>query len=365
MFTFLENFISHKPPFQASQEESLAWLLEAHVKAGGNRAELVERFQKIACKPGVINTRSYYLPDFSHRNWQEMRLFNLEKERAGANLQERMAFYREVTEKVIEEFYERETTAPDHLLHATCTGYVAPSSPQRVVSRRGWGAKTTVTHLYHMGCYSAIPAIRIGEGYLQKRPRERVDLVHTEICTIHQNPLDHAPHQVALQSLFADGCIKYSMTTSKPEGKGYRVIDTYEELLEGSLDKMIWDISPFGFYFFLAKEIPVIVLNAIQGYLKRLFQRMGLEAEKVMKSAHFAIHPGGPKILDYIQRALKLSDEQLSFSRKILASHGNISSATLPSIWKEMLNEVSRGTQVVSLAFGPGLTVAGALLEVV
>ena len=85
-----------------------------------------------------------------------------------------------------------------------------------------------------------------------------------------------------------------------------------------------------------------------------------------MKNAKFAIHPGGPKIIDAVQEALELSDKQTQESKKILFERGNMSSATLPHVWNEMLNsDIPKGTKIISLAFGPGLTLFGSVFELV
>ena len=70
--------------------------------------------------------------------------------------------------------------------------------------------------------------------------------------------------------------------------------------------------------------------------------------------------------IEAVQKTLELSDEQCAQSKKILFECGNMSSATLPHIWAEILaDQPPRGQQVCSLAFGPGLTLFGALFEVV
>jgi predicted naringenin-chalcone synthase len=79
----------------------------------------------------------------------------------------------------------------------------------------------------------------------------------------------------------------------------------------------------------------------------------------------FAVHPGGPRILDSVQKLLELEDRQLALSRNVLFERGNMSSATLPHIWMAALSDpdVRPGSLVASLAFGPGLTIAGALFR--
>ena len=98
-----------------------------------------------------------------------------------------------------------------------------PSAAQRLVAAKGWGAATRVTHAYHMGCYAAFPALRMAAGFLSAPDSlrasglKRVDVVHTEMCSLHMNPLHHAAEQLVVQSLFADGVhppIRYATPTS-------------------------------------------------------------------------------------------------------------------------------------------------------
>ena len=80
---------------------------------------------------------------------------------------------------------------------------------------------------------------------------------------------------------------------------------------------------------------------------------------------HFAIHPGGPKIIDYVVDAVGISKDQACWSYEILRQQGNMSSATIPHIFNEIINDdnIVSGTKIVAMAFGPGLTATGLLLE--
>jgi predicted naringenin-chalcone synthase len=62
---------------------------------------------------------------------------------------------------------------------------------------------------------------------------------------------------------------------------------------------------------------------------------------------------------------MKLEPWQFSHSAKVLNHYGNMSSATLPHIWKAVWDDLSipNVSKIISLAFGPGLTLAGAVLE--
>jgi predicted naringenin-chalcone synthase len=62
---------------------------------------------------------------------------------------------------------------------------------------------------------------------------------------------------------------------------------------------------------------------------------------------------------------LHLDDTQITHSRAVLFERGNMSSATLPHVWERISqdDQIKPGTLIVSLAFGPGLTMAGTLFE--
>jgi predicted naringenin-chalcone synthase len=60
-----------------------------------------------------------------------------------------------------------------------------------------------------------------------------------------------------------------------------------------------------------------------------------------------------------------LRPTQVAASRAVLKACGNMSSATLPHVWAGILADpaVPSGTLITSLAFGPGLTIYGAMLR--
>jgi predicted naringenin-chalcone synthase len=57
----------------------------------------------------------------------------------------------------------------------------------------------------------------------------------------------------------------------------------------------------------------------------------------------WAIHPGGKSILDKVEKELGLEPEQSGTSRDILRRYGNMSSATVLFLLKELLGERAAG----------------------
>lgn len=358
---FLCDFTSIRPPFETEQEKTFEWLAEAHAvsaRDGELKKTIEEKLWHVGCKPDRIAKRGHVLADFLHTNWDQMDIYRLRESPAGQNLSGRMNRYSAEVEKIFEAFYPTADFPPDDLIHVSCTGYVSPSGAQKIVSQRGWGLSTTVTHAYHMGCYGSVPALRMARGFLASCPeKKQIDIVHTEVCSLHSNPSLHQLDQLVSQSLFADGFIKYSIAR-QAKGAHLKLLSIREEVIPDSAEMMTWKVSDWGFQMFLAKEVAVFITRHLPSYLSRLLPSPS-------PSPLFAVHPGGPKILVYIQKTLGLTDGQMAHSFSVLRDYGNMSSATLPHIWDRILKdpEVPFGTQIISLAFGPGLTICGTVME--
>jgi predicted naringenin-chalcone synthase len=379
--TCLVDFKSVRPQHEAAQGDTLEWLAQMHTASERSKPSTPADFDaeafhtrmrkllhRVGCSPAKIATRGYELADGNHAVWSAMRIYDVGSHPDGAGSDARTAMYARGAEAAMETLYAETDSAPADLLHVTCTGYASPSAAQRLVARRGWGSRTRVTHAYHMGCYASLPAIRIAHGLLAGRSDAgaRVDLVHNELCTLHMHPADHSPEQLVVQSLFADGHVRYSAVPSaaRPEGvAALAVLATREEILPDSTEAMAWSVSDHGMRMTLARDVPERIARTVRDFVGALLNERGMTRADVA-SAAFAIHPGGPKVIDVMQQALELSDAQVAASRAVLLRYGNMSSATLPHIWMTILEatDVPRGTPVVSLAFGPGLTVSAALM---
>jgi len=343
--------------FRCPQKKGLEWLAEAHTVLGGSDPQRIQTLlSRYSASPDQIAFRHHELADFTHRRWKEMRLFSPK----GSDATQKAAFFDETVSSVFERFYPEGAAAPETIVHVTCTGYSAPSAAQRIVSVRDWGRSTQVLHAYHMGCYAAHPALRMAAG------QESVDIVHTELCSLHFDPTKHDPAQLIIQSLFADGCIKYRVTREpSPQSASLEILTLHDEILPNSAHVMNWAPSPLGFSMTLSKEVPLVFANALPRFARRLFEKAALDFSEEQDRAIFAIHPGGPRIIEMSEQILDLRPAQVAWSRHVLRYYGNMSSATLPHIWHRILKDdlIPNGTLIVSLGAGPGLTLSGAIFR--
>jgi predicted naringenin-chalcone synthase len=371
---FIAGFHSILPRFRTSQTALLNWLIEAHVRAdvlngglppvggGADRKTLEALFSRYSASADQIRTRGHELADFAHHDADKMRLFGP----GGSNLAQKTDFFQERANEVFERYYPPNSRAPAAIIHVTCTGYCSPSGAQRLVSIRGWGQQTEVLHAYHMGCYAAHPAIRMAMGIAATR--RSVDVVHTELCSLHLDPSNHDPAQLIIQSLFADGFIKYQVMdaeTAYPETASLELLGAHDEIIADSTDAMRWSTGPMTFSMALSREVPTLLASALPRFVVSLFEDAGFNWKVEKPSTVFAIHPGGPRIVDLSEKILSLHPDQVRWSRHILKEQGNMSSATLPHIWQEILQDpcVPEGTLIVSLGAGPGLTLSGMLFR--
>lgn len=352
----------------AAERDRIARTLQERMARYGASSEHIAQRQV-----SVLTSR--FVTQDPDNEYEPIRRFGNLRTGTGEPLDERMSLFEEIAYDVFARVYRDEAAAPpDDVIHVSCSGYLSPSPVQSFLSRRGW-LGVGVTHSYHMGCYGAFPAIRtavglVGSSYvsLPKR-KQRVDLVHTEFLSLHFDLLGDEPDNFVTSTLFADGFIKYAAYPQsefeKSRKSGLRILAIDEYILPDSLPEMTLRPGPLQFDMSLSKRVPFMIRDSIKDFVDSICGQVGLDFEREKLGMVFAIHPGGPAILNQIRSRLGIEESQIELSRKVLCENGNMASATAPHIWQLIVESqaIPRGAKVLSMAFGPGLTVIGALFE--
>ncbi|HET6913247.1 MAG TPA: 3-oxoacyl-[acyl-carrier-protein] synthase III C-terminal domain-containing protein [Rhodanobacteraceae bacterium] len=133
--------------------------------------------------------------------------------------------------------------------------------------------------------------------------------------------------------------------------------DTASLLTHDSADAMTWRIGDHGFEMGLTLEVPKRIRASLKTWLEPWLASHDLAINDV---AHWAIHPGGPEIIQAALDSLDLPAEAGRHSRAVLAEHGNMSSPTVLFILQRMRAGGITGP-IVALGFGPGLMFEAAL----
>lgn len=235
----------------------------------------------------------------------------------------------------------------------TCTGYATPGLDIRLASDLGMPAGVQRLLVGHMGCYAALPGLGAVGDYVVARSRPAVMLC-VELTSLHVQPARHDLSQVVAHALFSDAA---SAVVLEPGSRrGMRVAATVARTDSSTADHMTWDVTDLGFKMGLSPRVPDVLSRHVADVVQELLDTAGLGVGDV---AGWAVHPGGPRILDVVRDQLGLTEDQMAPSRRVLAQHGNCSSATVLLVLDE-LGDVDG--PVVAMAFGPGLTLYATLL---
>jgi len=342
-----------------SQQQANRILLDTNEKI--ERYALKEKH--IQFRNTILLTADYF--EFDKGNLKLPGIFkNFYENPKGNDIEYRMNVFKKKALIVLEDFYQPNMLEPEHLIFVTSSGYESPNPVQELLSQRNW--RTTHSNCFANDCYAAFPAIEmaIGNLYNPFTNYTQIDVAHVEFNSIHVDISDDSPENLIVMSLFGDGGIRYKVKKDC-SSKGIRINNIYQKLIPNSIDQMNWSLSSYQFKMVLKPYVPLFIDEHIEAFVQQLFKNQAISIEEAKHNAIWAIHPGGPKIVDFIQKKLNLSDEQVMHSRQVLYNYGNMSSATLPHIWRDLIKDesIKKQTPIVSLAFGPGLTVYGLVGE--
>jgi len=246
----------------------------------------------------------------------------------------------------------------DQFTVVSCTGYATPGLD--ILLARDLGMPSTVQRLHvgHMGCYAAVPGLATVSDAAAARSKTTVMLC-LELSSLHVQQATDDLSQVVAHALFADAA---AALVVRPGTSGLVVQDVEARTDVSTAGHMRWDVTDHGFRMSLSPEVPNVLDQHVGSVVTDLLARNGLRPSDV---AGWAVHPGGPKILDVVADRLDLEESDLSASRATLAKYGNCSSATVLLVLERMLQQRSfePGDPVILMSFGPGLTLYVALLR--
>jgi predicted naringenin-chalcone synthase len=245
-----------------------------------------------------------------------------------------------------------------HLVTVSCTGFVAPGID--LVLIRGLGLPATVerTHVGFMGCHGALNGLRVASAFTGADTNAVVLLVAVELCVLHYH-YGWDPQRIVANAIFADGAAAVvGVSPAQAPKESWRMAASGSCIIADTVDAMRWTIGDHGFEMTLSKQVPKIIARETGPWLTRWLAAKGVALGDVRS---WAIHPGGPKILEAVEEGLGLPREATTDSRAVFAEHGNMSSPTVLFI-VDRLRRRGAPRPCVALGFGPGLAAEAALL---
>jgi predicted naringenin-chalcone synthase len=245
-----------------------------------------------------------------------------------------------------------------HLVTVSCTGFAAPGFDTAIIRDLELSPDIHRTHVGFMGCHGALNGLRVANAFAGSDPKACVLVCSVELCSLHYH-YGWDPPKVVANALFADGAAAV-VGVADPGGKQpWRLVANGSHLIPEAAEAMTWTIGDHGFAMTLSKKIPEMIGTHLKPWLVGWLKRQGYELGDIQS---WAVHPGGPKILDSVAGSLGINDRAFWASREILAEYGNMSSATGLFILNRLRERNATGP-CVALGFGPGLNIEVALFE--
>lgn len=255
-----------------------------------------------------------------------------------------------------------------HLVYISSSELRLPGGDLFLATRLGLHPNTVRTSLLFLGCSGGAAALRTAKDIAENNPGSRVLVVAAETTVLgFRPPSPDRPYDLVGAALFGDGAsaaIIGAGPIAAEESPFLELQFSTQEFLPGT-DKVIdGKITEEGINFKLGRDLPEKIENRIEGFCRTLMDRVGI---KEFNDVFWAVHPGGPAILNRLEVCLELQPEKLKISRKALMNYGNVSSNTVFYVLEYLRDELKKGMireeWGLILAFGPGITFEGMLVR--
>lgn len=250
-----------------------------------------------------------------------------------------------------------------HLIVVSCTGMYAPGLDIDLIKALRLPTTTERTCITFMGCYAAFNALKVADAYCRADTNSKVLVVCTELCSLHFQK-EATENNLLANALFADGSAAVLVEAQSEQRIKLKLEQFHNDLAPEGEHDMAWSVGDLGFEMKLSAYVPGIIQSGIQKLIDSLLQKISKQIEDVK---YVAIHPGGKKIVEVIEHQLNLSKEQNKCALNVLRQYGNMSSPTVLFVLNEIFKNLSHkddGERILSLAFGPGLTLESMVLKI-
>ncbi len=346
------------PEYQIDQNSVFEFMAMAHELEGKEKTRLQALYRASA-----IESRHSVVADYGTLDKSKWQLYPANDQLSPfPTTKERNELYRKTAlplaiSAVNDAVKPQELKNVTHLISVSCTGLYAPGLDIDLIEALGLDAETERTCINFMGCYAAITALKSANAICKADPSAQVLIVCVELCTIHFQKESDENNLIA-NAIFSDGAAAALINAEESERIQLKIDGFLSRLFPSGKAEMAWNIGNTGFEMKLTTYVPDLIESGID----KLLQDLGAE-----KADLFAVHPGGKRILDVVEKSLGLDKSQNEAAHQVLRKYGNMSSPTILFVLKEVLHQLKdsdRGKTVAAMAFGPGLTIETAKFQV-
>jgi alkylresorcinol/alkylpyrone synthase len=244
----------------------------------------------------------------------------------------------------------------DLLITVSCTGIMIPSLDAHLCNDLGFRTDVRRLPITALGCSGGAAALARAHDFLIGFPEARVLVVAVELPSLSLQRADLSLANLVSTALFGDGAAAALLDGGGANSPGgVRILETLSHLFPQTAYALGFDLKDDGFHSVLSKDVPALIKAEIARLVRVLADRRGLRRQDLTA---FVLHPGGRKILAFIEEELGLTRDDTQPSWDVLRGFGNQSSASVLFVLHEWLTKrrPAPAAHGILAAFGPGLS---------
>ncbi|HLL26674.1 MAG TPA: type III polyketide synthase [Xanthobacteraceae bacterium] len=279
------------------------------------------------------------------------------KDRSKVFHEEGLALFESVAKAAIERA-QIDPEEIDCVVTVCSSGIATPTLEARAAESIGLRDDVRRVPVFGLGCAGGVSGLALASRLASAEADTTVLVVVVELCSLAFR-IDRGTKEDAVASaLFADGAAAVVLRANGDAGLA-QVRGSAEHIWPDTLDVMGWTFDPIGFGVVLSRSVPIFVERRFPPVAKKLLAAAGLKSGEV---GRYICHPGGGKVVDAVEMALKLKRGSLDHERDVLREFGNMSAPTVLFALERVLRAPVKGALALS-ALGPGFTASLVALD--
>ena len=245
----------------------------------------------------------------------------------------------------------------DVIVTTSVTGVAAPSLDARLVPLLGLRPDVRRIPVFGLGCVAGAAGVARVDDLLRGDPDAVAVLLSVELCSLTVQRDDSSMANLVGSGLFGDGAAAVVMVGDRRAQRlglpGPHVVASRSRLYPGTERVMGWDVGASGFRIVLYAGVPELVEAHLGDDMAAFLGDHDLKTGDIVT---WVAHPGGPKVLEAMERTLDLAPDALRRTWSSLSRVGNLSSSSVLHVLADTLADPSPppGSPGVLLAMGPG-----------
>ncbi|WP_372368470.1 type III polyketide synthase [Candidatus Uabimicrobium sp. HlEnr_7] len=240
------------------------------------------------------------------------------------------------------------------LVSNTVTGVSVPSLEARLMNKIPFSPYTKRLPILGLGCLAGVAGINRVCDYLKGHPKEAAIFISVELCSLTLQRQDLSIPNIISSGLFGDGGAAVLLVGDEhplAQNSPFEVCSWRSVFFPNTERIMGWDMVDSGFKIVLSSKVPNIVSDEMPQAVADFLESSKAKRDDIV---FYVAHPGGPKVLKAMEKALNLKPDDLKSSWDCLAKHGNMSSVSVLFVLQALLDDLPQKNSLgLMTAMGP------------